>query len=112
VVVESLHPLSVKTYLWTGLSSVRSSPHSDIRRPLREVRATCRLMRCNIRCTILCDHLSYGRARKPDNGIYEIVVGRDSLVARLTLYSNPFAFRTVSAAGEVRNVMNALAASV
>ena len=47
------------------------------------------------------------------NGIYGIVAsGGEPCGTPHALYSNPFAFRTVWAAGEERNVTSALAASV
>jgi hypothetical protein len=56
--------------------------------------------------------LSYGWHPHSRNAIYVIVASGGELFGTPpALYSKPFAFRTVWAAGEERNVTNALAAS-
>src|SRR5829696_978820 len=57
-------------------------------------------------------HMRHGRNRNRETGYGIAASGAGLCGTAATLYSNPFAFRTVWAAGEERNVTSALAASV
>ena len=58
-------------------------------------------------------HMRHAASPNSRIGIYGIVAsGGEPCGTQDALYSNPFAFRTVWAAGEERNVTSALAASV